>query len=465
MKDVSANDEVTGEVVTGDAVTRDAVTRDAVARDILARDKRHVWHPFTQHGTAGEPLLIAGARGASLFDAEGREILDLISSWWTCTHGHAHPKLNAALAQQANRFPHVMFAGFTHQPAVDLATALAGLLPGDLGRVFFSDDGSTSVEVALKIAFQYWANRGETRRRVFVSFDGGYHGDTLGAMALGRGSGFFNLFRGLMCQVAVLPFPGTFEGDDAVEEREMGALSALEDRLGNGAQDVAAIIIEPLLQGAGGMRICRPAFLKRVVELARDAGVLVIFDEVATGFGRTGTLFALEQAGVVPDMVCLSKGLTAGYLPMAVTVVRETVFETFLGESFDRALAHGHSFTANPLACAVALCSLALFEEEDTLGRIAHINARHRDMLDELKGRPDVIRSRLLGSILAFDLKAEAAYQSAASSALRDWYLARGLNIRPLGGTLYLMPPYCISDTELARAYAGLIEGLDGLGR
>ena len=245
----------------------------------------------------------------------------------------------------------------------------------------------------------------------------------------------------------------------------MGALSALEDRLGNGAQDVAAIIIEPLLQGAGGMRICRPAFLKRVVELARDAGVLVIFDEVATGFGRTGTLFALEQAGVVPDMVCLSKGLTAGYLPMAVTVVRETVFETFLGESFDRALAHGHSFTANPLACAVALCSLALFEEEDTLGRIAHINARHRDMLDELKGRPDVVRPRLLGSILAFDLKAEAAYQSAASSALRDWYLARGLNIRPLGGTLYLMPPYCISDAELARAYAGLIEGLDGLGR
>ncbi len=447
-----------------DSQREDKVTGDVLARDVLARDRRHVWHPFTQHGTAGDPLVIARARGASLFDAEGREILDLISSWWTCTHGHSHPKLNEALARQAELFPHVMFASFTHAPAADLATALSGLLPGDLGRVFFSDDGSTSVEVALKIAYQYWANRGETRRRVFISFDGGYHGDTLGAMSLGRGSGFFNLFRSLMCQVAVLPYPPTFEGDDAAEEREKGALSALEDRLSSGAQDVAAIIIEPLLQGAGGMRVCRPGFLRALVEVAQEAGVLVIFDEVATGFGRTGTLFAMEQAGVVPDMVCLSKGLTAGYLPMAVTVVREPVFEAFLDENFDRALPHGHSFTANPLACAVALASLALFEEEETLKRIAHINSRHRDMLGELMAREDVVRPRVLGSILAFDMKGNGDYQSAPSSALRDWYLAHGLNIRPLGATLYLMPPYCITDEELARAYAGLIEGLDRSG-
>jgi len=440
---------------------KDQSARDAATADLLARDRRHVWHPFTQHGTAAEPLVIARARGASLFDASGREILDLISSWWTCTHGHSHPRLNEALARQAELFPHVMFASFTHQPAVDLATALSALLPGDLGRVFFSDDGSTSVEVALKIAYQYWANRGETRRRVFISFDGGYHGDTLGAMALGRGSGFFNLFRGLMCQVAVLPFAATFEGDDAAEDREKGALSAFQDRLSNGAQDVAAIIIEPLLQGAGGMRVCRPQFLRALVEIAREAGVLVIFDEVATGFGRTGTLFAMEQAGVVPDMVCLSKGLTAGYLPMAVTVVREPVFEAFLGESFDRALPHGHSFTANPLACAVALCSLALFEQEETLKRIARIAARHRDMLATLLAREDVVRPRVLGSILAFDMKDNGDYQSAASSTLRDWYLAHGLNIRPLGATLYLMPPYCITEEELDRAYAGLIEGLD----
>jgi len=446
-----------------DRRAEDAAAREAEARDTVARDRRHVWHPFTQHATEPEPLLIVGAKNASLFDAEGREILDLVSSWWTCSHGHSHPQLNEALARQAARFEHVMFAGFTHQPAADLATALVALLPGDLSRVFFSDDGSTAVEVALKIAFQYWANRGETRRRTFISFDGGYHGDTLGAMSLGRGSGFFNLFRGMMCQVAVLPYPYTFNGDEAAEDRETGAVSALEDRLWNGAQDVAALIIEPLLQGAGGMRICRPEFLRRLVQTAQDAGILVIFDEVATGFGRTGTLFAMEQAGVVPDLVCLSKGLTAGYMPMAVTVAREAVFEAFQGDSFDRALPHGHSFTANPLACAVALRSLGLFAEEGTLARIARIEARHRQLLPELKARDDVVRARVLGSILAFDLKGETGYQSGRSRALKAWFLAHGLNIRPLGATVYLMPPYCITDAELTRAYAGLIEGLDWL--
>ena len=439
--------------------------RASLAEEVLARDRRHVWHPFTQHGTESEPIVLTGAKAASLFDADGNEILDLVSSWWTCTHGHAHPKLNAALAEQAARFEHVMFAGFTHQPAADLAEAVANLLPGDLTRVFFSDDGSTSVEVALKIAYQYWINRGETGRRMLVAFDGGYHGDTLGAMSLGRGSQLFSPFRDLMCKVAVLPCPATFAGDDAVEEREAGALSAFEALLVDRGHAIAALIIEPLLQGAGGMRLCRPSFLKRLVKTARDAGILIIFDEVATGFGRTGTLFAMEQANVVPDLVCLSKGLTAGYMPMAVTVAREAIFEAFLGESFERALPHGHSFTANPLACAVALASLALFKEEKTLERIARINRRHREMLAELATRPDVARLRLIGSILAFDVKAAGGYQSSEGRRLRDWYLAHGLNIRPLGPTLYLMPPYCITDEELTRAYAGLIEGLDTLAK
>jgi adenosylmethionine-8-amino-7-oxononanoate aminotransferase len=437
--------------------------RDDPARDLLERDRRHVWHPFTQHGMGEEPVVIARAKGASLFDSHGNETLDLISSWWTCTHGHAHPKLNAALAAQAERFEHVMFAGFTHEPAVALAERLARLLPGDLARVFYSDDGSTSVEVALKIAYQYWINIGELRRRVIAAFDGGYHGDTLGAMSLGRGSQMFGPFRDLMFNVCVLPYPATFEGDDAVEEREAGALSAFETLLAERVQEVAALIIEPLLQGAGGMRVCRPSFLKRLVEVARNAGVLVILDEVATGFGRTGTLFAHEQAGVVPDLICLSKGLTAGYMPLAVTVAREAVFEAFLSDSFDRALPHGHSFTANPLACAVALASLDLFEEEHTLERIAAINAGHRDMLAVLAARDDLGRPRILGSVLAFDVKDLGAYQAEQSRALKAWFLTRGLNIRPLGPTLYLMPPYCITDAELTRAYAGLIEGLDQL--
>jgi adenosylmethionine---8-amino-7-oxononanoate aminotransferase len=441
----------------------DDPSREAFVRDVLARDRRHVWHPFTQHGTEGDPIVIARAKAASLFDVDGNEILDLVSSWWTCTHGHSHPRLNEALARQASQFEHVMFAGFTHQPAVDLATAVAALLPGDLSRVFFSDDGSTSVEVALKIAYQYWINREEPRRGILVAFDGGYHGDTLGAMSLGRGSQLFSPFRDLMCKVCVLPCPATFEDDDAAGEREAGALSAFEALLADRNHSIAALIIEPLLQGAGGMRLCRPSFLKRLVEMAQGAGILVIFDEVATGFGRTGTLFAMEQAGVVPDLVCLSKGLTAGYMPLAVTVVQETVFEDFLCDSFERALPHGHSFTANPLACAVGLASLALFEEENTLARIARINARHRAMLTELAARDDVTRPRLIGSILAFDVKAAGVYQSAEGRRLRDWYLAHGLNIRPLGPTLYLMPPYCITDEELTRAYAGLVEGLDTL--
>jgi len=433
------------------------------AEELRARDRLHVWHPYTQHRTESEPIVITKAKAASLFDAGGKEYLDLVSSWWTCTHGHSHPRLNAALAEQASRFEHVMFAGFTHAPAVDLATALAKILPGDLNKVFFSDDGSTSVEVALKIAYQYWINRGEARRRTLIAFDGGYHGDTLGAMSLGRGSQFFKPFHELMCKVLVLPYPGTFEDDDAAEEREAGALSALGASLADHRTGVAALIIEPLLQGAGGMRICRPSFLTRLVNKAREAGVLVIFDEVATGFGRTGTLFAMEQANVVPDLVCLSKGLTAGYMPMAVTVAREAIFEAFLGDSFEQALPHGHSFTANPLACAVALASLGLYDEEKTMARIARINHSHRTFIGSLAARTDVMRPRLIGSILAFDVKDAGGYQSDVSRNLRDWYLAQGLNIRPIGSTVYLMPPYCITDAELARAYEGVSEGLDRL--
>jgi adenosylmethionine-8-amino-7-oxononanoate aminotransferase len=437
--------------------------RQTTADDAVARDRRHVWHPYTQHAIEGDPVVIARAKGASLFDIDGNEILDLVSSWWTCTHGHSHPKLNAALTRQAELFEHVMFAGFTHEPAVDLAERVARLLPGDLTKVFFSDDGSTAVEVALKIAYQSWINRGEPRRRLLLAFDGGYHGDTLGAMSVGRGSQMFGVFRDLMCEVCVLPYPATFEGDDAADEREAGALSVFETMLSDRGISIAALIIEPLMQGAGGMRFCRPRFLKRLVEMAQWRGIVVIFDEVATGFGRTGTLFALEQTGIVPDLICLSKGLTAGYMPLSVTVAREGLYQAFLGESFDRALPHGHSFTANPLACAVALASLDLFEEEGTLAKIARINARHREMLTELAAREDVTRPRLLGSILAIDVKGLGAYQSEQSRALKTWFLTQGLNIRPLGQTIYLMPPYCITDDELTRAYAGIIEGLDTL--
>lgn len=433
--------------------------------NLLDIDRRLIWHPFTQHATERDPIPVTQATGATLYREDGREILDLISSWWTCIHGHGHPALVQALAEQAAQLDHVMFAGFTHSPATRLAQALTARLPGGLSRVFFSDDGSTAVEVALKLAYQYWCNRGDEDRNLFLAFDGGYHGDTLGAMSLGRGSGFFSLFQNLMYEVNTLPYPATWQGDTDVEAREAEALSALKQNLHERGDHIAAIIMEPMLQGAGGMRMCRPEFVAAVTETAREAGVLVVFDEVATGFGRTGTLFACEQAGVAPDIICLSKGLTAGMLPMSLTVTREDIYEGFLGEGFDKALAHGHSFTANPLACAVALRSLQLFDEENTLDRIRHVGLRHGEMLRNLDEHRRVRAPRQCGTVLAFDLHDESeGYKSKESEMLRDWFLEQGLNIRPLGSTLYLMPPYCITDAELSRAYDGLMEGLERLG-
>ncbi len=432
--------------------------------NILKIDRRHIWHPFTQHASERDPLVITRAKGASLFDEDGREILDLISSWWTCIHGHAHPALIDTIGKQAETLEHVMFAGFTHPPAANLSKALTDVLPGDLNRVFFSDNGSTSVEVALKLAYQYQRNKGDPGRTEFIAFEGGYHGDTLGAMSVGRGSDFFKLFQELMCTVHPIPYAHTWEGDNAIAEREDDALNAFASRLDSDGEKAAAIILEPLMQGASGFRFARPEFVRRVSEMAREAGLLVIYDEVATGFGRTGTLFACDQVGFVPDIICLSKGLTAGVLPMAVTVARDDVFEAFLGETFDLALAHGHTFTANPLACAVALKSLELFHEEKALDRVAHIETRNRDQLARLQDHARAEQPRAMGCMLAFELaESEGHYKTQDGERLRDWYLTNGLNIRPLGPSVYLMPPYCITDDELTRAYDGLFEGLDAL--
>lgn len=434
--------------------------------DIIERDRRLVWHPYTQHETERDPVVITRAKGAFLYDKDGHEILDLISSWWTCLHGHSHPAINKALTDQASQLEHVMFAGFTHQGAVDLAEQITKKLGNGLSRVFYSDNGSTANEVALKMAYQYWRNKGDEKRKLFLSFDGDYHGDTLGAMAVSKGSGFFNLFEGLMCEARTIPFAATFANDEQCEETEEKALEAFSQILDRHGNEIAALILEPLMQGAAGMRFCRPAFLRAVVEKAKAQDILVIFDEVATGFGRTGSLFAFQQCGITPDIICLSKGLTAGYMPLSMTVVQEELFATFAGEGFDRALAHGHSFTANPLACAVSLKSLELFEEENTLERISEISRQHLDLLPELIAHPMIEKARVLGTVLAFDLsQGVAGYKSSESLFLRDWYLQQGLNIRPYGKTIYLMPPYCITNTQLHKAYEGMLEGLAQLRR
>lgn len=432
--------------------------------DILDKDKRYVWHPFTQHATERDPIVIKSAEGACLYDEDGNEILDMISSWWTCIHGHAHPKLNAALAEQAAQVPHVMFSGFTHEPGAVLSEKLAQLLPGDLNRAFFSDNGSTSVEIALKISYQYWKNAGEHGRTKFLAFDGGYHGETLGAMAVGRGCGFFKLFEDLMCSIESVPYASTWDGDDDIEQKEDDALAALKTKLSECGHEIAALIVEPLMQGAGGMRFCRPEFMKRVVDMAHEAGILVIFDEVAVGFGRSGSMFACEKIGVVPDLICLSKGLTAGYLPMAVTVATDHVFERFLDQDPAKMFLHSHTFCGNPLACAVALESLNLFEDENTLTHIARIEDKHREFLKTLHAHSGAVMPRVMGSVLAFNLAhLDSAFKSIESVMLRDWFWERGLNIRPIGTVVYVMPPYCVSDDQLQRAYNAMIEGLDTL--
>lgn len=434
--------------------------------DLLALDAAHVWHPFTQAHTAPAPLPIREGRGGVLVDHEGREWLDLISSWWVNLHGHAHPALAAALAEQAARLEHVIFAGFTHEPAVRLAARLAALAPDPLSRVFYSDNGSTAIEVALKAALQLFSNRGEHHRARLLAFEGGYHGDTVGAMSAGASSGFFDAWKRLLFPVDVLPVPTTWDGDPAVEEKEAAALAALDRYLEAHGAETAAALIEPLVQGAGGMRMHRPQFLRGLAERLKAAGVLLIFDEVMTGFGRTGSLFACHKAGVAPDFLCLSKGLTGGFLPLSVTITSEAVYQGFLDETVEKAFLHGHSYTANPLGCAVALASLDLTLSEACTTRRAEIEALHRAELAALADHPLVTEPRICGTIAALTLKAPAGdrgYASSLGPRLRESFAADRLLIRPLGNVVYLLPPYCLSDEEVRRGWRGIGRALERL--
>ncbi|MGE5515723.1 MAG: adenosylmethionine--8-amino-7-oxononanoate transaminase [Bacteroidota bacterium] len=419
--------------------------------ELRALDARHVWHPFTQAGTAPPATLALGGKDATIYGADGREYLDVCSSWWVNLHGHGNPAIAKAIAEQAARLEQVIFADFTHEPAARLAARVAARLPGDLDRVFFSDDGSTAVEVALKMARQFWTNQGEDRR-VYVAFHGGYHGDTAGSMSVGRSCGIFAAWENMMFPVEVAPFPVTWDDDADIDVKEQRAIQALDDILARNAGQVAAIIIEPLIQGAAGMRMCRPEFLRVLEARARDAGTLLILDEVMTGFGRTGDIFACVKAGIQPDFICLSKGLTGGFLPMSLTVAREHIYQAFIGTETSKAFLHGHSYTANPLGCAAGLASLDLLEAPGCQARITAIEALHRQRLPGIARLPGVSKSRVCGTIAAFDLAGQG-YGGALSRRMKDEFHARGLLMRPMGDVLYLLPPYCITDVELHRAW------------
>jgi adenosylmethionine-8-amino-7-oxononanoate aminotransferase len=423
--------------------------------NLATLDRNYIWHPFTQEQNLKEPLIIERGDGPYLYDTNGRKYLDAISSWWTNLHGHAHPEIAKAIYDQAMKLEHTLFASFSHEPAVRLAEELVKLLKiegasHNLSRVFYSDNGSTAVEVALKIVYQYWQNKGQQRKK-FISFKGGYHGDTFGAMAVGPSSGFFKSFEGLFFEVDFFSFPATWIGDTEAELKENEVLAELESHIKTSRDEIAGLILEPLVQGAGGFNMCRESFLQCLVKLCRRNEILVIFDEVMTGFGRTGELFACTKAKALPDLICLSKGITGGFLPLAATVVSDQIYEAFLGNSFDKALAHGHSYTANPLGCAAALASLRLLVQEQTLEQIKMIEATHRARLGQLR---DVAKPRVTGTIAAFDIGQErASYGAALGEQLKNKFLERGVILRPLANVIYLMPPYVTCQKELNSLY------------
>jgi len=416
----------------------------------------HLWHPTTQVATSPEPLPVRSARGAELELADGRRLIDAISSWWVTLHGHAEPAIAAAVARQAQQLEQVIFANFSHQPAEHLATRLSAL--SGLDRLFFSDNGSTAVEVALKIAWQWWANQGAAPRQL-IAFDGAYHGDTFGAMALGDRSIFTEPYESLLFDVVRVEWPHTHWHDDTVELREQQALAQLERAL-----DIptAAVILEPLIQGASGMRMVRPAFVRAVAARVRAAGALLIADEVMTGFGRTGALFASQRAGIQPDLMALSKGLTGGFLPMGVTMAREQLYQGFISQTPAHTFFHGHSFTANPLGCAAALASLDLLQQQPE--RFQQFEVRHTALLQQLRKHPLVLRPRALGSIAAFDVQGGVTgYLDPVGKTIQRLCLEQGVYLRPLGSVVYLLPPLAITDPQLESCYAALATALENL--
>ncbi|MDF1506127.1 adenosylmethionine--8-amino-7-oxononanoate transaminase [Roseisolibacter sp. H3M3-2] len=429
--------------------------RDPRPDAVAALDARHVWHPYTQHWNAPAPVEVVRARGATLHTRDGRTLIDAISSWWVTLHGHAEPAIADAIAEQARTLEQVIFAGFTHAPAAGLCAALARVLPTGLTRVFLSDNGSTAVEVALKIALQWWHNRGEPRRLV-VALDHAYHGDTFGAMSVGARSVFSAPFDPLLFDVARLPDPSV-DGD--------ATLAAFDALLAARGREVAALIVEPLVLGAGGMRMWDEATLRALADRCRAAGVLLIADEVMTGFGRTGALFACDRAGVAPDLICLSKGITGGFLPLGATAATEALFDGFLSDDRARTLFHGHSYTANPLACAAALASLALTESDACAAARARIERAHRRHLDALATHPLVRAPRVCGTIGALDLvdaRGAGSYLNPVGRELAAYALEQGVLLRPLGDACYVLPPFCTTDDELAAVYGVVARFLDG---
>lgn len=433
-------------------------------RELLHKDRQYVWHPFTQmKDYAGQDhLLIEKAEGIYLYDADGNRYYDTVSSWWVNVHGHGHPRIKQAIARQLEQTDHIMFSGFTHRPAIELAEELVKLAPPGLGKVFYSDNGSTAVEVALKMSFQYWRHVGRPDKRKFAYLEHSYHGDTLGAVSVGGVDLYHSTFRPLLFEAYRLPSPevhhwkGGRPDGKAAEAEVAEAVEAVRRLFEASADEIAGLIIEPMIQAAGGMKLHLAEYVAQLRELCTQYNVHLIADEVAVGFGRTGTMFACEHAGAAPDLLCLSKGLTAGMMPLSVTLCTDTIYEAFYDDYETlKTFFHGHSFTGNPLACAVALESLRLFKVERVLDHVRSLSDElhaHLPRFEQFRHLADI---RQLGLVAAFDLVKDPTTGAKYPFSERRGYqvylegLKEGLILRPLGDTIYYWLPHCTTSVQL----------------
>jgi adenosylmethionine-8-amino-7-oxononanoate aminotransferase len=440
--------------------------------DLARRDLARVWHPCTQmKDHEWLPMIpIARGEGVWLYDADGRRYLDAISSWWVNLFGHANPRIGAAVAAQLGRLEHVMLAGFTHEPAVELAERLSALAPPGLTRCFYADNGSSAIEVALKMSFHYWRNAGRPEKRRFITLTNSYHGETLGALAVGHVELYREIYQPLLMDVISVPTPDGYlrEAGETLEAHGRRMFAHMEATLERHAAEACAVLVEPLVQCAGGMRMHHPAYLSLLREACDRHGVHLIADEIAVGFGRTGTMFACEQAGIAPDFLCLSKGLTGGYLPLSVVLTGERVYEAFYDEYASlRAFLHSHSYTGNPLACTAALATLDIFASDDVIARnrplAAHLGQRAR----ELAELPHVAEVRQQGMIVAVELAQDGdrhrPFPWAERRGLRVYRhgLAHEALLRPVGNVVYFMPPYVITPQEIDRLVATARDGIE----
>lgn len=412
-----------------------------------------IWHPYTQMQTAGVPVNIVSGKGAYLFDDKGNRYIDAVASWWTNLHGHAHPYIAKAIAEQATKLEQVIFAGFTHEPAVTLAEKLLARIPYH-NKVFYSDNGSTAVEAGIKMTLQYWWNKGQERKKI-IAFRDAYHGDTFGSMSVSARGVFTGPYQSLLFDVLFIdtPTPGN----------EETCLQQLQE-LTSTHNDIAAFIYEPLVLGSAGMLMYEPATLDKLIALCKQKSILTIADEVMTGFGRTGKFLATDYCEQKPDIICLSKGITGGFMPFAATTCTQAVYDAFLSNEKLKMLFHGHSYTGNPLGCAAAIASLELFEQENTFESIAGIEKSHSAFAEKLKANKRVTRVRQRGTILAIELNTagDSGYLSNMRDKAYGYFMERKVILRPLGNVVYVLPPYCISEADLQEVYEA-IEGFVNL--